>query len=419
MHTDRILIHYAEVALKGRNRRDFELALKRNIKHRLRGAGLAWEVHRGRSRITVRVPADAGEAVDRAIELLREVAGIASIAPAVHIPGEVLRREPRNPDLQCLEDTVVAMARRSWRPNATFALRVNRGDKGFPMKSDALARHLGAAVIRETDWGSVNLNRPDQSFHVDIYPEGAYVYAQRHKGMGGLPVHSGGHVLSLLSGGIDSPVASWMMAKRGCRVDFLHMTATHLAANHAQENLVARIARSLSRYTLRSRLYLVPYTHFDMALIGHEQSGHEMILFRRFMARIGQRLAAERGAKALVAGDSLGQVASQTLENMVSVSQACDLPILRPLIGLDKQEIVDRARRIGTFELSTEPYKDCCALLSRNPRTKSRHRNLEAMERRVIPDYEALVDATLAEMVVLDFDAGEVIERDAETAVAE
>ncbi len=370
-------------------------------------------MRRGRDRITIDVTDAAPGQLSRALDALAEIPGIASYAPVAFLTPAELRDggDEANPGI--IEGIVVEQAAAHFREGERFAVRVNRADKGFPLKSDEFGRRLGAAIIERTGWQHVNLRRPDRAFHVDIYPEGAYIYADRRRGMGGLPVFSGGHVLSLLSGGIDSPVAAWMMAKRGCRVDFLHMTASHVRPEDAADNLVSRIARHLSRYTLRSRLLLLPYTHFDMALIGHERTGYEMILFRRFVARVGQRVAGILRARAMVAGDSLGQVASQTLENMVSASQASELPILRPLVGLDKQEIIDRARAIGTFDMCTEPYKDCCALLSTNPRTKSRHVHLESLEARVLPDYEGLIERTLADGRVLDFETGEITALDA------
>lgn len=414
MQRNRILVHYAEVALKGHNRRDFELQLRRNIKRRLLRRGIHWPVHRGRDRITVRIPEASSESAEvfEAVALLREVAGIASVTPAVFLSREALRWPSESGQRPPIEAIIVGLARESWRAQATFAVRVNRGDKGFPMRSDELARRLGAAIIEYTDWSRVDLSRPDQRFYVDIYPEGVYLYDRRERGVGGLPVFTAGSVLSLLSGGIDSPVAAFLMAKRGCRVDFLHLTATHSTSERLHENLVSRIAKRLSAYTLHSRLFLVPYTHFDLALTDQQPSGFEMILFRRFMARLGARIAERQGAQMLVAGDSLGQVASQTLENLVSHSRATTLPILRPLIGMDKQEIVERARALGTYELSTEPYKDCCALLSRHPRTRSFPEQLEPLEARLFPDYEALIERTLADMRVLTFEAGEVRETD-------
>lgn len=405
---NRILIQYGELTLKGRNRRDFERVLGDNIRHRLRRAGIDWGVEQRHQRTYINVPADADERLAAALDALSQVAGIATIAPTVFFEAE-RTGQPHRFDPEPIERLLVAWAAERHTPGASFAVRVNRADKRIPARSDQLARNLGAAILRETAWDKVNLSRPDQQFNVDIYEEGTYCHVDKRRGVGGLPVGTAGRVLTLLSGGIDSPVAAYLLAKRGCEVDFVHFTATRVQQTRAAEDLVARIARQLSCYTLRSRLHLLPYTHFDLALMGHN-TGFDVVLFRRFMARVAERIAGESGALALVSGDSLGQVASQTLENLVSTSDATALPFLRPLIGMDKQEIVDLARRIGTYELSIQPYKDCCALLSENPRTRSDVATLRAMEAEIMPNMDALVEQTLAERICLHFDSGELID---------
>jgi thiamine biosynthesis protein ThiI len=216
-----------------------------------------------------------------------------------------------------------------------------------------------------------------------------------------LPVSSAGRVLTLLSGGIDPPVAAWLMAKRGCRVDLIHFTAASLQLEEAQDYKVTLLARILNRYTLHSRLFLVPYTYFDLALM-RTKVDYELVLFRRFMARVAEKLADRLKAQALVTGDNLSQVASQTLSNLASTSQAIAMPILRPLIGFDKEEIMSLARRIGTYDLSIEPYKDCCAIIARHPRTRSRHDRLAAIEARAFPDYDKLIEQTLADAVCVE-----------------
>ena len=409
MTPDHILIHYAEVALKGRNRRDFELILRDNIRLRFHRAGLHWPLQRGHARIIVTIPPAQADRLDTARQLLGEVAGIATFAPACFLDPEAVARAAADPELEPIRSALLSQVGTPPTPDAPFALRINRADKRFPIASDEVARRLGNAVRAASPWQAVDLNRPCQAFHVDIYPEGAYVYSARLKGPGGLPVFSGGHVMALLSGGIDSPVAAYLMARRGCRVDLLHITASHVGRDQAEDLLVSRVARSLSRFTLRSRLFLVPYTHFDLALQRQlaAAQGFEMILFRRFAARAAAAVAGRAGAGALACGDSLGQVASQTLENMVTCEAATPLPMLRPLVGWDKQEIIDLARRIGTFELSLEPYKDCCALLGQQPRTRTSPSQLEALEQRLLPDYDAVLGRSLDDGLCLEFEAGE------------
>lgn len=238
------------------------------------------------------------------------------------------------------------------------------------------------------------------------------IYAGKRHGVGGLPVGSAGRMLCLLSGGIDSAVAAYMMAKRGAEVDFVHLSASHTSPQRVADSVVGRLAARLSRYTLRSRLFAAPYTHFDLALTSGGHSGYELVLFRRFLLQVAQALAPRTGAQALVTGDSLGQVASQTLENLATTAAGGELLQLRPLIGLNKEEIMQVARRIGTYAISIEPYKDCCALLAPDPRTRSRPERVARLERERVPDYGRLVEDTLAEMCRIGFDCGEVVEID-------
>lgn len=403
---NKILIRYGEISLKGKNRGEFEILLRKNIKRRLYAEALRWRVRRAHGRILVEVPEPISAAdIESACQAIQQVAGVTSCAPCRWLPTDRIYRHGNEPDHRLIRETVLAMAREDHVPNGSFAVRVKRADKRFPLGSQELERNLGAAVLEQSDWSHVDLRQPDCLFVVEIFSDGIYFHGRARPGIGGLPVHGSGHVLTLLSGGIDSPVAGFLMAKRGCRMDFLHLTASHVQQRQADDSPVVELARRLSRFTLNSRLYLAPYTHFDMALSGR-QTGYELVLFRRFMARLGERLGADLGAQALVTGDSLGQVASQTLENMVVNSQAASMPILRPLIGYDKQEIIALARRIDTYDTSIQPYKDCCALLSRHPKTRARQQVVTDLEAQLLPDMEALLNATLADTCLLRFDCG-------------
>ncbi|KAB7619643.1 tRNA uracil 4-sulfurtransferase ThiI [Alkalilimnicola sp. S0819] len=408
MQANRILVSYAEIALKGRNRADFERALRRHIRQRLRADGLDWPVRQSHQRIYVEVPPAQAARTEEVLELLGQVAGIANYTPVISLSAKRTGQAEGLPSIEPAAEILLEIARRQYREGLRFAVRVNRADKRFPGKSDELGRELGARILQHTDWSQVSLSKPDVTFRVDIYSQGMFVYAEKHPGMGGLPVGTTGHALALLSGGIDSPVAAWTLFKRGCRLDFMHMTASPAQQKLESNSVVMQLARQLSRYGLRCRLHLLPYTHFDLGLMGHN-SGYDVVMFRRFMFRTAQALAERIGAAALVAGDSLGQVASQTLENMVSSSRALEMPILRPLVGLDKNEIIDIARRIGTYETSIQPYKDCCALLSGQPKTRSSHEVLERMEREIFPDYPKLIEDTLAEMVTIKYFAGKAV----------
>lgn len=403
---NRILVLYGEISLKGKNRVFFERALCKNIEHRLRRAGLSCPVRRTHGRIMIDIVPDALPGLRDLLHALREIPGIVWLAPTVWLPAPDTGPRSNPPDLARIEQPFLQLARAHCRPEATFAVRVRRADKRFPIVSQELERRLGALLIERSEWNKVRLKKPDVTFHLDIYQEGVYLYTEKLPGIGGLPVGTEGRVLSLLSGGIDSPVAAYLLAKRGCYVDFIHMTATHVQQTQLEDSLIAELARRISRFTLRSRLYLVPSVHFDVALFA-QRTDYNHILFRRFLGRAAQTLAERCGALALVTGDNLGQVASQTLENIVTNSRAIEMPILHPLIGYNKQEIVNLARQIGTYETSIQPYKDCCALLSQNPQTKSRHHRVSRLEARSLPNYQALVEATLADAVCLEFDCGE------------
>ena len=402
----RILLHCPDITLKGRNQDDFQNALDDNVRHVLKRAGLGWRVGSARGRVYIETTGRDPAEVERIIPLLEMTAGVASAGAAIWLrPGETVTAAGEL-NWQLIEQSVVALADAAFEADASFAVRVNRVDKTLPVKSKEIEIRLGDAIRRQTKWIKVNLGAPDLRIQIDAYPDGLYIYPGKHIGIGGLPVGTGGRVLALLSGGIDSPVAAFMLAKRGCTLDLLHVCAGHPDNLDPRTAVVARLAQQLSRTTLRSRLYVVPYTFFDLSLRGRP-SGFELVMFRRFLMRCAEYLAQKIEAGAIITGDSLGQVASQTLENLTSASRVVTLPILRPLIGMNKQEIISAGRRIGTYEISIEPYKDCCALIARHPRTRSRHEELSLIEEELFPDYGRLISDTFAETRCLEFDCGE------------
>jgi thiamine biosynthesis protein ThiI len=401
----RILLHAPDITLKGRNQEDFRRCLLTNTRERLGHAGFPWHVGAARGRMQVDVPEQDRDEVPGVLALLQQIPGVSSLALARWLRSSDLIREHGGFNWPFAEREAVMLARDCFISDASFAIRVNRADKALPANSMELGKRLGAAIRRESGWDQVDLTRPDQVFYLDVYPDGFYLYSDKRMGVGGLPVGSGGRVLALLSGGIDSPVAVFTLAKRGCSVDFLHFSAGHVHPGELQQSVIARLACRLSEYTRHSRLFVAPYTYFDLEL-GDQHSGYGLILFRRFMMRCAEVLADRIHARALVNGDSLGQVASQTLENLVSASRAVSIPILRPLIGSNKEEIITLARRIGTYEISIEPYKDCCALIAQNPRTRSRHEHMVSMEQELLPEYDQLIDRTLQDMVCLEYKYG-------------
>ncbi len=400
-----ILVHYGEIGLKGKNRPDFLRKLRLNIEQVLRHAGLDWPAETRMGHFWISVPPNNSTSIDAAVKLLQSVFGIAWLAVIRQAAHQGFKPGEEEEDFQKLSRALIALAREKSGDGKTFCVRVRRSDKRLPFTSDAMAAKLGAELIRETDWKRVNLTKPDVTFQLEVHRRWSYLFSERVKGPGGLPVGCAGRVLVLLSGGIDSPVAAYLMAKRGCHVDFIHFTATSLQQDEAENYKVWRLAEMLTRYTLRSRLFLVPYTYFDVALFGHEVI-YDLILFRRFMARTAEALAVRLGAEALVTGDNLSQVASQTLSNLVATSQSATMPILRPLLCFDKNEIIDLAERIGTYAASIEPYKDCCALITRQPRTRSEHETLSRIETSVLKEPKKLIDQTLGDAICLEAEFG-------------
>ncbi len=398
-----IIAHYSEVGLKGRNRQQFRCQLQANIRIKLQSAGLGWNVRRAQSHLLVAARKDAtAKQMQEAVANVAEVAGVAWCAAVQSMPHGGFRDGFTGLDYQALEAAVVELATREYRPEAAFCVRVNRASKAVALTSPELENQLGEAIRRRTAWRKVRLKKPDVTFHVDLQRALFHLFSVKLHGPAGLPAGTAGRVLVLLSGGIDSPVAAYLMARRGCNVDFIHFTATSEQQESAEEEKVWRLARSLCRYTLGSRLYLVPYANFDVALLG-KKINYGLVMFRRFMLRVAERLAAGLGAEALVTGDNLSQVASQTLSNLVATSRAVVLPVFRPLLGFNKEEIIALASRIGTYGESIRPYKDCCALISRHPRTRSQHRLLDSLEKKLLPDYEELIEATLANQNCIEF----------------
>ena len=400
----RILIRSPEIRIKGRNRSSFREALKRNLGRRLRGVGLDWRPRSVGDRVFIEVAPGAADAEDRALEAVATVFGV-----ELALPAEVLGRKGSDEALlERIVDRCCALAASAWAPGGGFALRVKRRDPQFALRSRQIAEAAGRAILDRTDWERVDLSDPAFTIYIESHEEAVYLWTRRVRGPGGLPVGAAGRLLGLLSGGFDSPVAAWMMASRGAALDFLHLTPARADPEGPAAAKAVRLARALTRYTGRSRLVLVPYTHFDLQLTG-SRTGYEALLFRRFAFRCGEAAARRFGSGALVTGDSLSQVASQTLENLISADAAVALPVLRPLVGSDKRVIMKRADQIGTGAISAVPAKDCCALISGAPRTKSRAEHVAALESRLVPDPDGLVGRSLAESVVGVFEGGEAV----------
>ena len=407
-HQIRLILHSPDITLKGKNQKEFQYTLLKNVKDRLNNLGHHWMMGASRGRITIEIPVEDVPVVESAITCLQQIPGISSIIEAIWLHPRYVIDNEKKIIWSVIENTIVNLANDHYVENTSFAIQVNRTDKSFPVTSQELSVKLGNTIRAQTRWDRVQLKHPGQVFYIDVYPDGLFIYTKKHPGIGGLPVGTGGRVLALLSGGIDSPVAAGLVAKRGCSVDLFHLSANHIQLDELKSSVIARLAGQISRLARHCRLYVAPYTYFDLAMSG-KNNGYELVLFRRFMMRTAEKLALKTKALALINGDSLGQVASQTLENLVNANRAIDIPVLRPLIGTNKDEIIKLAKNMGTYEISIQPYKDCCALIAGNPKTKARLDRLENMEKELIPNYDALIERTLQDMTTLQFHYGELI----------
>lgn len=363
------LVHYHELALKGRNRGFFEQRLVQNLQNALKKTGVT-EVHSlpGRIRITFN-----GEASwDDIRERIRHTFGVANYSLAHSLPINY-----ETPDLQPLCQAIEAALQSE--TFQTFRVTTKRADKRFSKTSVELNREIGAYLCAATG-KRVRLNAPDINIGVEVVDHTAYFSLFKYPGPGGLPTGISHRVLCLISGGIDSPVAAYRMMKRGCKVLFVHFHGRPYLSRDSEDK-VRDLVSYLTRYQLASRLYLVPFGDIQRKIVVNARAPIRVVLYRRMMMRIAEELAKAEQCWGLVTGDSLGQVASQTPENLQIVSDVPHLPILRPLIGMDKLEITNEAQRIGTFDTSIEPDQDCCTLfVPRHPNTRCRLADIERAE---------------------------------------
>jgi tRNA uracil 4-sulfurtransferase len=356
------LLKFGELALKGKNRWRFADRLCDNVRAAMAGLEPV-ELRRRGGVVAVFAPGHEDELLERA----RDVIGISVIHPAVVVE--------RTPEAAC--ETAVELLR--GRPGATFAIRARRRDKRFPLRSQELAAEVGAAVQRELGL-PVDLSAPDLVVHFEVDHAEIFAYTERIPGRGGLPVGSSGRALMLLSGGIDSPVAAYRMMKRGLRVDFIHFSGRPFTGPESIYKAYA-LVRHLDRFQGDSRLFVVRFGDAQRELATAGAGRLQVLAQRRLMVRVATALAAREGAEALITGDSLGQVSSQTLTNLAVIEGATELPLLRPLVDRDKSEIVEEARRLGTFAISTLPDEDCCKLFaSPLAETRGSPAKLEALE---------------------------------------
>jgi thiamine biosynthesis protein ThiI len=387
-----VIVHYHELALKGHNRDYFEQCLIKNIRTALNGVGVR-QVENLHSRIRIRLPHEASIEVVR--DRLIRVCGIANF-----LPGRVVPLQLANPNLH--ELTAAVLEEIESQSFATFRITARRADKRLALTSMDIEKSLGAAVCDRTG-KKVSLKNPDLTIYIELLSKEAFCSAEKIEGPGGMPVGVSGRIACLISGGIDSPVAAYRIVKRGCLASFIHFSGRPLVSR-ASEEKVHELVRHLTTFQYDSRLYVIPFGEIQREIILNTPAPLRIVLYRRMMIRIAQELARKDRCWALVTGDSLGQVASQTPQNLCAIEEAAELPILRPLIGMDKREIIDEARRLGTYETSIEPDQDCCKLfVPPHPSTKTRLDDVKKVERMI--DVSALVKRGVenAELTELSF----------------
>ncbi|MGB9675502.1 MAG: tRNA uracil 4-sulfurtransferase ThiI [Candidatus Nanoarchaeia archaeon] len=350
-----LLVRYAEIGLKGKNRHIFESTLIQNIKAKL-----------GNVQIKKELCSILIEGCDAKASLLKEIFGIAWFANVEILPLDIAVLTSKT--IQILTE----------KNPKTFKIEINRANKKFPLTSIELARQIGSAC--EAKGFKFSAKDPELKIFIDILNESALIYTEKINGLGGLPVGVSGKILCLLSGGIDSPVAAWLIAKRGAKVDFLHFYSVR-SLDEIKNSKILELFEQLKKYTQTSKLWLVPIWDFQLATL--DLQNYELQLFRRFMLKVAESIAKSQNYDAIVLGDSLGQVASQTISNLKTIDRGINITIFRPLIGLDKKEIVELAKRIGTYELSIKPYHDCCALVAKKPKTKIDFKTLEQLENKI------------------------------------
>lgn len=385
-----IVVHYDEIALKKSNRSFFEQTLVKNIQAALKGNHIE-AVLRQYGRIIIEL--GDGTDVETVMALLGNVPGIHSFSPALKCDKYL--------------DEMKGMLKHfevGLQGAASFAIDVRRPDRDFPITSMECERQLGSAVYElmrqnpefKDEQLKVDLNNAEVTIHFEIAPQAVYVYSSKVLGLGGLPVGSSGKMVCLLSGGIDSPVAAYKMMKRGSRITFVHFK-NFSAHSNAVENKIEDLVKVLTKFQGDSKLYIVPFEKIQKTIIAHVPAKFRMIVYRRFMIRIAQKIAHKHKAHGLITGDSVGQVASQTLENLTCVHAVADRFVASPLIGMNKREIMDESIAIGTYDISIQPYDDCCSMfIAKHPATKSRLDEIEEFEKAI--DTKQLIYEVLKEV---------------------
>ena len=378
-----ILCKYGEIALKGLNKSTFESMMMKSIRRRLKKFG---EINITKAQSTVYVePVDDNIDVDEVVDRLSKIFGIIKLCRCCVVEKT----------MDAILNDSIEYIREDMESARTFKVDAKRSDKKFPYKSPDICNELGGKLLETFPHLSVDVHKPDVTVTVEVREKYAFIHAGKLEGAGGIPVGSSGKAMLLLSGGIDSPVAGYMMSKRGAVIDAIHFEAPPYTSERAKQK-VEKLAKKMTEYCGDIAFYCVPFTQIQETL--RDKCPEELftILMRRLMMEIAQRIAVREGCQALVTGESLGQVASQTMYAMVCTDAVCRIPVFRPCVGLDKTEIIDISRKIDTFETSILPYEDCCTVFTpKHPKTRPELGAVEAAQARV--DWEELIQKAVSQ----------------------
>lgn len=384
---DHILVRFGELSTKGKNRKDFIKRLLTNVKNALRDFNeLTYE--RTHDRMYIMLNGEDHEAVAKH---LQQVFGISSFSFAVKVAS----------DIEVIKQTCLVLAKQS--DAQTFKIEARRSFKQFPMVSDEINREVAGEILRNTDI-KVNVREPQLRIQIELHQEATYIMTGKIKGNGGYPVGVGGKALVMLSGGIDSPVACYMTMKRGVAIECIHYASPPYTSQAAQDK-VLELARAIAPYQGHIRLHIIPFTDLQLAIYKNCDESYAITIMRRMMYRIAERVAQKQNCLAIVNGESIGQVASQTLGSMQTINCVTDMPVIRPVACLDKLEIIDISQKIGTYDISIQPFEDCCTIFTpKNPVTKPTKHRAERLEGRF--DFTSLIEDCIARMESVDIYPG-------------
>ncbi|MGC9085432.1 MAG: tRNA uracil 4-sulfurtransferase ThiI [Thermoproteota archaeon] len=381
-----MLVHHSEIALKGMNRSKFESILVKNLKDKLKDFSLE-KISRVQARIVIHLRND--ELIPKVVGSIKKVFGVKWFAIA----------EECEEDLSKIKDTASSLCNNLLSEDVSFRVVAKRADKSFPLDSMQLEEEVGAFLVSKYK-AKVDLKNPMRKVYIEVTKGKAYVYLEKMQGPGGLPVGVAGKLISLISGGIDSPVASWLAMKRGAQLVYLHFHP-YESSEAVRDSKIKELILLLSEWGSSRKLYVASSSEFLLRSVSLSMPEYNLHLFKKLMFRVAEEVAKKENAKGIVTGDSLSQKASQTLEAMRVTDTGIGLPIIRPLLGYDKDETVSLAQKIGTYELSIKEYKDCCSIMAKHPITKPNFNTFEKLEKEI--NLEEIVRETLKNIEVIEF----------------